>query len=127
MRLIERFAIIRVGATPHFFASSQFHFQEPVGIGKRLASETSDVGLALLQNRLGLLKSRNASGGYNRRRESCFVHGSLDLRDQRHAAAKRARRIGKNCRHTLVATLPGVGINCLPNFRSLCVFKFPAL
>src|ERR1051325_6378659 len=74
MRLIERFAIIRVGATSHFLSTSEFYFYEPIRIGKGLPREAHYVGLAVLQNRLGLLESGNTSGSYDWRVESSSVH-----------------------------------------------------
>ena len=54
MRLIERFAIVGVSAAPYLIAAPKFHFNKPVGIGERLASEPGDIRLAVLQNRFGL-------------------------------------------------------------------------
>ena len=45
MRLIERFAIVGISAASNFFAAPEFHFNKPVGIGKRLARQTGDVRL----------------------------------------------------------------------------------
>ncbi len=56
MRLIQRFAVVGVSAAPNFITASEFHFNKPIRIGQRLASEADDVGLASSQNRFGLCR-----------------------------------------------------------------------
>ena len=126
MRLIERFAVVRISAASDFIAASEFHFDKPIRIGKRLAREPGDVCVALFQNRLRLLESTDTAGGYNRRFESRLIDRTLDGSHQRNAAAERSCLIGKNRRHTLVAALAGVGIDRLSDFGLLRIFKLSA-
>ena len=49
MSLIESFTVIRVSAAPDFSATPEFHFNKPVGIGKRLTRQPGDISLSSLQ------------------------------------------------------------------------------
>ena len=50
MRLIQRFAIIRVGAAADFIATTELHFDEPIRIGQGLSRQTGDVCITALKN-----------------------------------------------------------------------------
>jgi hypothetical protein len=56
MRLVECFAIIRVGATTHFISTTKSHLCKPIRIGKRLAGHAGDVRVTVAQDFFGLLK-----------------------------------------------------------------------
>src|ERR1044072_2423814 len=70
MGLIECFAVVGVGAAAYFCAAPESHFAKPIRIGERLARHSDDVGVTTSENRLGLIKCRDAAGGDNRRFKS---------------------------------------------------------
>src|SRR6266404_6977970 len=46
MRLIQSFAIIRVGTAAYFITPTELHFDEPIGIGQSLTRKAGNVCLA---------------------------------------------------------------------------------
>ena len=66
MGLIQRLAVIRIGATANLVTATLLHFDEPIRIGERLARQPGDVGVSVLKNRLGLSERRNAASGDDR-------------------------------------------------------------
>src|SRR6185295_2761065 len=93
MRLIKRFTIVSVSAAPYLITAPELHFNKPVGVGKRLASEPGDIRLTLLQYRLGLFESCNTSSCHDRRIESRRIYRALYCGYQRHAATEWAGSI----------------------------------
>jgi len=82
MRLIESLAIIRVRATAHLLASSEFYFSKPVRIGERLSRHADDVRVALAQNLFGLIERSNTASRNDRRPASRIINREFNLRDQ---------------------------------------------
>src|SRR6185436_20665770 len=103
--LIKCLAIVSIGATPYLIATPEFHFNKPVRIGKRLARESGDIGLALLQYRLGLFKGGETTRRHNWRLEARFVYRAFDQSDQGHATTKWAGSVRENRRHAFVTAL----------------------
>src|SRR5437868_586514 len=82
MRLIESLAIIRIRATAHLLASSEFHLSKPIRIGECLSRHADDVCVVTLQNLFGLIERSNTASRNDRRRESRIIHREFNLRDQ---------------------------------------------
>src|SRR5829696_8933360 len=61
VRLVERFAVVGVGAAPHLRAAPLAGLEEPVGVRERLARGADDVGVAAPQNLLGQLEGPDAA------------------------------------------------------------------
>ena len=53
MCLIQRFAIVCVSAAPNLGTAAQFHLNEPIGIGQRLAGKAHNIRVTVLQNGFG--------------------------------------------------------------------------
>src|SRR3954462_14548641 len=64
--LIERLAVVGELAAPDLVAAALAQLAEPVGVGKALARGRDDVGLAALENLLGLGELADAAGGDHR-------------------------------------------------------------
>src|SRR5689334_9930154 len=123
MRLIERFAVIRVRAAPHLRTTPQPDLYKPIGICERLPRHPNHVSLVQPQYLFRLFKRRDTPGRNYRRAKTCRVHRALDRRHKRNAASEWTSLIRQDGRHALVTTLPGVWINRLAHFRLLRVFK----
>src|SRR5215207_6154362 len=50
VRLVERLAVVGVGAAAHLRAAPRERLQEPVGVGERLAGGADDVSVAAPQH-----------------------------------------------------------------------------
>src|SRR6266404_7113584 len=78
LRLIQRLAVVRIGAAADFIAATELHFDEPIRIGKSLSRQPGNVGVTSLKNCLSLFECSNAAGGDNWRCESGGVHRVFD-------------------------------------------------
>lgn len=56
MRLVQRFAVVRIRAASHFSAATAFHFNKPIRVCKRLPRHADDVSVSFTQNRFSLFK-----------------------------------------------------------------------
>ena len=88
MALIERLAIIGIGAQPHLIAATQSHLAEPVRIGKRLACEADDVGMSCREQRFGLRKVVNAARDHDRHLQIPGVQAGAHVRGRRKIASE---------------------------------------
>src|SRR5829696_4726757 len=79
VRLVERFAVVGVGAAAHLRAAPRERLQKPVGVGERLAGGADDVRVAAPQNLLGQLERADAARGHDGCPEARAVHRALDL------------------------------------------------
>src|SRR5262245_4621312 len=125
--LVEPLAVVRELAAPHPVAVPEPDFPEPVGIGEGLAGGRHAVGLALFQNRLGLLEGRDAAAGHDGRLPPGLANGAANPSGERDVPPERAFRIRDDGRHALVARRAGVGIDGLADLRLLGVLEAPAL
>src|ERR1041385_518372 len=126
VRLVERFAVIRISAAPHFSATAEFHFAKPVRIGERLPRHADDVRIVALENRFSLIERGDAARRDEWRLEARRVYGAFDLRHQRNGTTKRSALIGQSGRHALVTTLARIWINGCADLRLLGVFELAA-
>jgi hypothetical protein len=125
MALIERFAIIGIGAQTHLVATTQSHLAEPVRIGKRLAREADNVSVARreqpprpAQSCVCRLRPRRASS-------ATLMQAGAHVCRGREIAPEGALRIRVVGRHALIAALTGIRIGRLPTLGWLASSNFP--
>src|SRR5262245_5015482 len=80
--LVEALAVIREFAAPHEGTVAEPDLPEPVRIGEALARRGHTIGLAALQDALGLLERRDAAAGHDRCRQAGFADGPADRRGE---------------------------------------------
>ena len=78
MRLIKRFTIVCVRATPHLIAAPEFHFYKPIRIRKRLTRHADNVSLSLAQDLFSLFKRRYPTRRYHRCVKASLIDSLLD-------------------------------------------------
>ncbi len=124
--LVEPFAVIGELALPHRVAAAQGQFEEPVGIGERLARRGDDVARAVGEHPLGHGETMDAARADDRRVASGGAHRRADRRGGRDVASERALLVGEMLRHALIAAGPGIGIGRVADPRLLGVVEFSA-
>ena len=127
MTLVESFAVVRELAAPYLRAVAQADLPEPVGVRERLARRRHAVGLAVSQDRLGLVEGRDAAAGHHRCRPAAVAERAANGRGERHVAAEGPALVRDDGRHALVSRAPGVRIDRLADLRLLGVLEPPAL
>ena len=106
--LVERLAVVGELAAAHEVAVAQPDLAEPVGIGQRLARGGDEVGLALGQDRLGLLEGADATARHHRR----GVTGGADGARESPRPAARCGRTGRARRRSPWACTRSRTVRC---------------
>ena len=107
--LVERLADIAVDAAQDLVLPAALHLLRPVGVGEQLAGHADQVGLALLQQRLGIGRVADLADGDDGHLEALGVDIGLDRGRQMGVRQGRVQVAG----HAAVAGIAGIGIERL--------------
>src|ERR1700722_7529537 len=124
--LIQPFAIIGEFAGPYSGAEAERGFQEPIGIGERLARGADDVAYAAPQHVLGHFEIVHAARADDRRLEPDGADGVANRLGSIGVAPERAALVRDILRHAFVAAGAGVGVGGGIHARLLGVVELAA-